>query len=78
MCANSICVVGFISDHNGTLLEPLKQRVGVGDVMGLAGRDQETDRAAFRIDPGVDFRGEATPASAHATISTLFFAPEAC
>jgi hypothetical protein len=26
----------------------------------------------------MDFRGEATPASAHATISTLFFAPEAC
>jgi hypothetical protein len=26
----------------------------------------------------VDFRGEATPASAHATISTVFFAPEAC
>jgi hypothetical protein len=26
----------------------------------------------------VDFGGEATSASAHATISTLFFAPEAC
>jgi hypothetical protein len=26
----------------------------------------------------VDFRGEAASASAHATISTLFFAPEAC
>jgi hypothetical protein len=26
----------------------------------------------------VDFRGAAASASAHATISTLFFAPEAC
>jgi hypothetical protein len=26
----------------------------------------------------VDFRGEATSASTHATISTVFLAPEAC
>ncbi len=78
MGANSVRVVGFISDHNGTLLEPLEQGLGVGDIMGFAGRDQETYRAAFRIDPRVDFRGEAASASAHTTISTLFLAPEAC
>ena len=78
MGANSVRVVGFISDHNGTLLEPLEQGFGVGDIMGFAGRDQETYRAAFRIDPRVDFRGEAASASAHTTISTLFLAPEAC
>src|SRR5207237_2355937 len=75
MGANSVRVVGFISDHNGTLLEPLEQGLGVGDFMGFAGRDQETYRAAFRIDPRVDFRGEAASASAHTTISTLFLHP---
>jgi len=78
MSADSISVVGFISDHNRTRLEPVEQRLGVGDVMGLAGRDQQAYRAALRVDPGVNFGGEATSASAHATISTLFFAPEAC
>ena len=76
--ADSIRVVGFVSDHNRTRLEPVEQGLGVGDVMGLAGRDQQAYRAAFGVDPCVDFRGEATSASAHATISTLFFAPEAC
>lgn len=76
--ADSIRVVGFIGDHNRTRLEPLEQGLSVGDVMGLARRDQQAYRAAFRIDPRVDFRGEAASASAHATISTLFFAPEAC
>src|SRR5262245_18162574 len=78
MGADSIRVVCFISDHNRTRLEPVEQGLGVGDVMGLAGRDQQAYRAAFRVDPCVDFRREATSASAHATISTLFFAPEAC
>ena len=76
--ANSIRVVCLISDHNGALLEPSEQPLGVGDVMGLARRDQQAYRATFRIDPRVDFRGEAAPASPHTTISTLFFAPEAC
>ena len=76
--ADSIRVVGFIGDHNRTRLEPLEQGLSVGDVMGLARRDQQAYRAAFRIDPRVDFRGEAASASAHTTISTLFLAPEAC
>ena len=78
MGADSIRVVGFISDHNRTRLEALEQGFGIGDIMGLAGRDQETYRAALGVDPRVDFRGEAASASTHATISTLFFAPEAC
>ena len=78
MGTNSIGIVSLVGDDNGTLLEPLEQRLGVGDVMSLAGRDQETYRAAFGIDQRVDFRGEATSASPHTTISTLFFAPEAC
>ena len=77
MSAHSIRFVGFVSDHNRTWLEPLEQGLGVGDVVGLTGRDQQAYWAAFRVDPRVDFRGEPTPASAHATISTLFFAPEA-
>jgi hypothetical protein len=78
MGADSIRVVGLIGDHNRTRLEPIEQGLGIGDVMDLAGRNQQAYRAAFRVDPRVDFRGEATSASAQATISTLFFAPEAC
>src|SRR5262245_22597657 len=48
-----------------------------GAVMDVAGRDQEADRAAFRIDPRVDLGGEASSALAH-TRSPLFFGPEAC
>ena len=78
MGADAIRVVSFVSNDNGTRLEPLEQGLGVADVMGLAGGNQQADRAAFGVDPRMDFCGEATPASAHATISTLFFAPEAC
>src|SRR5262245_29229124 len=48
--------------------------LGAGHVMDVAGRDQEADRAAFRIDPRVDLGGEASSALAHTTISTLFLA----
>ena len=54
------------------------QRLGTGDIMLVARRDQEADRAAFRVDPRVDLRGEAAAASPHTTISTLFLTPEAC
>ena len=37
---------------------------------------QEADRTAFRVDARMDLRGEAASASAHKTISTLFFGPE--
>ena len=78
MGADAIRVVGFVSDYNRARLEPIEQGLGVVEVMGFAGGNQQADRATFGVDPRMDFRGEATPASAHATISTLFFAPEAC
>lgn len=43
----------------------VEQRLGAGHVMDLPGRDQEAERAAFRIDPRVDLLAEASSASAH-------------
>ena len=78
MCANAIRIVAFVGNDHGTLLKALEQSRSADDVMDLSGRDQEADRAAFRVDPRVDFGGEASSASAHTTISTLFLTPEAC
>ena len=76
--ANPIGVIALVGDDDGTLLEPVEQRLGVRYVVVVARRDQEADRAALRIDARVDLRGEAASASAHATSSTLFLTPEAC
>ena len=76
--ANPIGVIALVGDDNGTLLEPVEQRLGMRYVVVVARRDQEADRAALRIDAGVDLRGEAASTSAHATSSTLFLTPEAC
>lgn len=78
MGTNTVRIVAFVGNDHGTLLETGEQRFGAGDVVDLAGRDQEADWAAFRVDPRVDLRGEASSASAHTTISTLFLTPEAC
>jgi len=78
MRANAIRIVAFVGNDDGALLKAVKQGLGAGDVVDLAGRDQEADRAAFRVDPRVDLRSEAASASAHTTISTLFLTPEAC
>jgi hypothetical protein len=78
MRANAICIVAFVGDDDGLLLKPFEQRLGAGDIMHLTGGDQEADREAFPIDPRMDLRGEASAASAHTTISTLFLTPEAC
>ena len=78
MRANAIRIVAFVGNDHGMLLKALEQCWGAGDVMDLAGRDQEADGAAFRVDPRMDFGGEASSASAHTTISTLFLTPEAC
>jgi hypothetical protein len=78
MRANAIGIVAFVGNDDGALLKTVEQRRGAGDVMHLAGRDQEADRAAFRIDPRADLRGEASSASAHTTISALFLTPETC
>ena len=76
--ADAVSVIAFVGDDNGAFIEPGKQRFGANGVVIVARRDQEADRAAFRVDARVDFRGEAAPASAHTTISTLFLTPEAC
>lgn len=78
MSANAVRVVAFVGNDDGAVLKTIEQRFGAGRVVRLAGGDQEADRAAFRVDPRVDLRGEASSASAHTTISTLFFTPEAC
>ena len=75
---NTVGIVTLVGDDNGAGLEPFEQGLRAGHVVSLAGRDDQADRAAFRVDAGVDFRGEAAPASADTTISTLFFTPEAC
>ena len=73
-----IGIIALVGNDDGTLLEPGEQGLGAGDVVYLARRDQEADRPAFGVDPRVDLRGEASSASAHTTISTLFLTPEAC
>jgi hypothetical protein len=72
MRANAIGIVAFVGNDDGALLKAVERRRGAGDSMYLAGRDQEADRPALRIDPRVDLRGEASSASARTTISTLF------
>jgi len=76
--ANVIRIVTFVGDDDGVFLEAVEQGWSTGDIMDLAGRYQQADREAFRVDPRMDFGGEASPASAHTTISTLFLTPEAC
>ena len=78
MCSNEISIIALVGDDDGTRVEPVEQRRGSRDVVIVAGRNQEPDRAAFRVDAGMDFRCEPAPASAHTTISTLFLTPEAC
>ncbi|KYK50588.1 hypothetical protein A1D31_38745 [Bradyrhizobium liaoningense] len=75
---NTIGIVAFVGDDDGARIESVEQGLGARHVGGLAGGDHEADRAAFRVDARVDFGGEAASASAHTTISTLFFTPEAC
>lgn len=78
MRANPIGIIAFVGNDDGALVQAVEQRLGTDDVMDLARRDQQADRLAFRVDPRVDFCCEASAASAHTTISTLFLAPEAC
>ncbi len=52
------------SDNGG------KKRLRAGQVMGLAGRDQELDRSALAIDARVDFRRKSA-AEADETVSGL-------
>ena len=75
---NTIGIIAFVGDDDGACFKSVEQGLGARHVVGLAGRDDQADRVAFRVDPRVDFRGEAASASADTTISTLFFTPEAC
>lgn len=76
--AYPVGVVTLVGEHNGSPLEVLQQISRAGRIVILAGRYQEAERAAFFVDERVDFRGEPASATTHATISTPFFAPEAC
>ena len=76
--AHAVGVVALVGNHHCTPIEAFEQGRGAGYVVIVAGRDQEADRAALRVDARVDLRGEAASASAHTTNSTLFFTPEAC
>ena len=76
--ADTIGVVALVGDDDGALLETLEQSLCRGQIVIVARRDQEADRAPFRIDAGVDLRGEAAAASTNTPNSTLFFTPEAC
>lgn len=73
-----IGIVALVGDDDGFWIEPVEQGLGAGHVMVVARRQDQPDRAAFRIDPRVDLRGEASSASAHTTNSTVFLTPEAC
>ena len=67
MRADAVGIVAFVGDDNGTVLEPFEQGLSASGVMHLAGRDQEADRTAFRVDTRVDLCTDAA-ASPHTTI----------
>jgi len=73
-----IGVISFVGDDDGVPAETGQKRFGTGQVVGLAGSDQDLDRSALVVDTRVDFRREPSAASPHTTISTLFLTPEAC
>ena len=77
-----LSIAGFSAAPNEGIvffgLEPFEQRLCAHHVVNLAGRDQETDRAAFGVDPRVDFRCEPASAVTDTTNSTLYLIPVAC
>jgi hypothetical protein len=75
---DSVGAVAFVGGDDRPFLDSFNQRLGVRDVVVVARRDQELDRAALRVDACVDFRREPAPAAAYTTISTLSWGPEAC
>lgn len=76
--ANAVGVIALVGKDDGARLEPIEQRLGRGDVVIVARRNQQLDRPALTVDAGVDLRREPAPASTDTTNSTLFFTPEAC
>ena len=75
---NTIGIIAFVRNDDSAGLKPVEKGFRARYVVSLARRDDQADRAAFRVDARMDFRGEAASASADTTISTLFFTPEAC
>ena len=75
---HAVGVIGLVGNDDGTTINIGKEQFCTGQVMGLTGRNQELDRPALVVDPGVDFRRESAAASPHTAISTLFLTPEAC
>jgi len=73
-----IGIISFVGDDDGVPAETGQKRLGAGQIVGLAGGDQDLDRPALVVDARVDFRREPSAASPHTTISTLFLTPEAC
>jgi hypothetical protein len=77
-CSDVVSIVGLIGNDDCALLEAVEQDLCTSGVMVLARRNQQPDRAAVRVDPRVDFRGEASSTSPNTTNSALFLTPEAC
>jgi hypothetical protein len=78
MRADAVGVVALVGDDDGTVLKPFELSLSASGVVHFAWRDQEADRTTFRVDTRVDLCADATPASSHTTIATLFLGPEAC
>ena len=73
-CPDLVCIVGLVGNQDCELLEAVEQNLCASGVVTLAGRDQQADRAALRVDPRVDFRGEASSTSPTQP-TPLFFHP---
>ena len=69
---DAVGVIAFVGDDDTAFVDSVEQILGTDRIMIVARRDQEADRAAFRIDARVDFRREPASTSAHTTISTFF------
>ena len=72
---NAIGIVDVVGYDNGALLKGLEQRFGTGHIMIVARRQDQADRAAFRVDPRVDLRCEVATAWPHTTSSAPFSPP---
>jgi hypothetical protein len=71
-------IIALVSDHDGAIFEPADQALGAENVVDLTRRDQEVEGGRPFASTRVDLGGETASAPAHTTISTPFFAPEAC
>jgi len=73
-----IAVVAFVSD-DGLGRNCLDQGGALGHIRHLAGRQNEANRIAQRIDAGMDFRRQSAPRAADRLIARVFLgAPAAC